>query len=224
MGTGAQTGIPLTGSGAARRLGLVANRRVNRRSGLKAAAATVTRGFAFVDLCGFSDFVDAEGAERASEVLTATRSSIRVVSSAYGIRVAKWLGDGALVVGTDVKGVLAGILEIRADVVDRQVPLLLRGGATAGKALVFEGDDYIGRPINLAAKLCALAEPGRILVPQSLAETHADVVRIGARTTKQVPGTAAPVELAVIEMVEPEADQEPLGPGTVHGAWTLPAV
>lgn len=167
--------------------------------------------------------MDAEGAQRASEVLTATRSSIRVVSSAYGIRVAKWLGDGALVVGTDVKGVLAALLEIRADAFDRQVPLPLRGGAAAGKALVFEGDDYIGRPINMAAKLCNMAEPGWVLVPRSLAEDHSDLVWISAGVTRKVPGTPGDVDLAVIELLDAEADQDTPAAGAVHGAWTLPA-
>ena len=29
--------------------------------------------------------------------------------------------------------------------------------------MLFEGDDYIGEPVNLAAKLCASAEPDEIL-------------------------------------------------------------
>jgi class 3 adenylate cyclase len=36
--------------------------------------------------------------------------------------------------------------------------------------LVFEGDDYIGRTVNLAARLCDEARPGELLV--ATAEEH----------------------------------------------------
>ena len=39
----------------------------------------------------------------------------------------------------------------------------MRVGVATGEALLFEGDDYIGEPVNLAAKLCAAAAPGEIL-------------------------------------------------------------
>jgi adenylate cyclase len=34
--------------------------------------------------------------------------------------------------------------------------------------ILFEGDDYIGRPVNLAARLCDEAEPHQLLVTASL--------------------------------------------------------
>ena len=39
----------------------------------------------------------------------------------------------------------------------------MRIGMATGPALLFEGDDYIGEPVNLAAKLCTVAQPGEIL-------------------------------------------------------------
>ena len=39
----------------------------------------------------------------------------------------------------------------------------VRVGLASGIALLFEGDDYIGEPVNLASKLCAAAEAGEIL-------------------------------------------------------------
>jgi adenylate cyclase len=34
-----------------------------------------------------------------------------------------------------------------------------------GRALLFEGDDYVGSAVNLAARLCDAAGPGEVLVP-----------------------------------------------------------
>src|SRR5690606_18311987 len=43
-------------------------------------------------------------------------------------------------------------------------PLPVRAGVAAGACLLFEGDDYIGRPVNLAARLSDTARPGSIHV------------------------------------------------------------
>jgi class 3 adenylate cyclase len=39
----------------------------------------------------------------------------------------------------------------------------VRVGIATGTALLFEGDDYIGEPVNLAARLCSAAHPGEVL-------------------------------------------------------------
>lgn len=166
------------------------------------------RCFSFLDLCGFSDFVDSHGPERASGVLTAVRSSIRVTTSAFGVRVAKWLGDGALIVGVDTEDTLEATLEIRTSVTTSDIPLPLRGGVAAGMALVFEGDDYIGRPLNVAAKLCAMAARGEILAPLELATEHPGVLSISQEMIREVPGVAAPVALAAIEAVAGSGEGE----------------
>jgi adenylate cyclase len=44
-------------------------------------------------------------------------------------------------------------------------PLSLRIGVATGRALLFEGDDYVGSAVNLAARLCDAAGPGEVLVP-----------------------------------------------------------
>ena len=41
----------------------------------------------------------------------------------------------------------------------------MRIGVATGLALLFEGDDYIGSAVNLAARLCDAAGPGEVLIP-----------------------------------------------------------
>ena len=41
----------------------------------------------------------------------------------------------------------------------------MRIGIATGRALLFEGDDYIGSAVNLAARLCDAAGPGEVLDP-----------------------------------------------------------
>jgi len=61
----------------------------------------VRRYFAFIDLCGFTRFTEVHGDEEAVAVLTGFRTLVRFIASEHGVRVAKWLGDGAMFVSTD---------------------------------------------------------------------------------------------------------------------------
>jgi class 3 adenylate cyclase len=53
-----------------------------------------------------------------------------------------------------------------AEVVSRVAshgPLPLRGGLARGPGIMLEGDDYVGFPVNLAARLCRVAPPNHVL-------------------------------------------------------------
>ncbi len=121
----------------------------------------VERAFAFVDLCGFTRFIDERGEHAAIETLATFRALTRGIATRRGVRVAKWLGDGAMLVGVEVGPTIAAAGELIARH-DRQ-PLALRGGIAHGSVLLFDGDDYIGGPVNLAARFCQAAEPSELL-------------------------------------------------------------
>jgi adenylate cyclase len=124
----------------------------------------VGRGFAFVDLSGFTAFTDAHGDEEAGLVLTGFRAAVREVSSRRGVRVAKWQGDGAMFVSVERRPLVEAVLEIEAKIDATTSPLRLRGGITWGHVILFEGDDYVGSAVNLASRLCDVAAPHEILV------------------------------------------------------------
>lgn len=123
----------------------------------------VSRGFAFIDLSGFTSFTDAHGDEEAGAVLADFRTAVRDASSRRGVRVAKWQGDGAMIVGVEVRPLVEAVLEIEQRIDSGPSPLRLRAGITAGRVIIFEGDDYIGSAVNLAARLCDIAAPYEIL-------------------------------------------------------------
>lgn len=128
----------------------------------------VDRGFAFVDLSGFTSFTDTHGDDDAGRVLTGFRAAVREVSSRRGVRVAKWQGDGAMFVSVEPQPLVEAVLEIEEKVDHADSPLRLRGGVTFGHVILFEGDDYIGSAVNLAARLCDVAAPHEILVSTEL--------------------------------------------------------
>jgi class 3 adenylate cyclase len=123
--------------------------------------ALVDRAFAFVDLCGFTRFMATRGEHAAIDTLTQFRSLARDIAVRRGVLVAKWLGDGAMIVGVEVGPTLATAAELIGRYDGSTLPL--RGGFAHGQALIVDGDDYIGRPTNLAARLCQVAHPEELL-------------------------------------------------------------
>ena len=122
---------------------------------------TLERWFAFVDVCGFTTFTERNGTPAALEVLTRFRSAVRAVTGRRGVRVLKWLGDGAMLVGVAPGPVIAAVCELRLrfdeDAFD------IHAGIAGGNVLLFEGDDYIGPAANHASRLCEAAAPGEVL-------------------------------------------------------------
>lgn len=122
----------------------------------------VERTFAFVDLCGFTDFMDERGDEAAVQELQALRATIREVTPLFGVRVEKWLGDGVMLVGVEPEQLVAAALAIEQRH-SKVGGLELRGGVAGGAVLLLEGDDYVGTAVNLASRLCDIAQPGQLL-------------------------------------------------------------
>jgi adenylate cyclase len=160
----------------------------------------VNRFFAFVDLCGFTSFTDAHGDEESVAVLTQFRACVREVASEYGVRVAKWLGDGAMFVSTEPGQLVAAVVELehRIEVAGGALPI--RAGMAGGEVILFEGDDYIGGPVNLAARLCDAAEPNEVLASATLAEFKPQWAEARSGGTRSVPGFVRPVEVKRVSL------------------------
>jgi adenylate cyclase len=123
----------------------------------------VRRCFAFLDLCGFTAYADGQGDEAAVAMLADLRAAVRMSAEHHGVRVTKWLGDGVMLSGIDEEAVVACVSKVRADLAGREA-LPLRGGISTGMVIMFEGDDYIGGAVNVAARLCDAAAPGQVLM------------------------------------------------------------
>ena len=146
----------------------------------------VDRTFAFLDLCGFTAFTEAEGAKQAVEVLGEFRTCVRQLAARRGVRIAKWLGDGVMLVSTDPGPMVATVSELLARL--DHGPLRVRAGVASGECLLFEGDDYIGRPVNLAARLSDQARPGQILADGDVALMAPGWVEVVDRGTRRIKG------------------------------------
>jgi adenylate cyclase len=131
----------------------------------------VHRSFAFIDLSGFTALTEKDGDEHAVRVLGALRALLRDICSRRGIRIAKWLGDGAMLVCVETTPLLAGIIELHyvVDAVTEPDQFIgIRSGVTSGAVILMEGDDYIGHCVNVAARLCDVAQSGDALADPSV--------------------------------------------------------
>jgi len=161
-------------------------------------------------MCGFTRMNDTLGDDEALKVLADFRAIVRSLSPEHGTRVGKWLGDGCMFVATDVVPVVETVLDLVERIRHAHVVLPLRVGIAAGKVIVFEGDDFIGMPINLASRLCDAAAPGEILADaETVAALGPDVPvrRLGERS---IAGITHPIDVWQIQASEDVGDELPV--------------
>lgn len=190
----------------------------------------VSRSFAFVDVSGFTALTELEGDEHAVEVLTAFRALLREICGRRGVRIAKWLGDGVMLVCVETPPLLATILELHHVVCTVSSPaqsVSIRSGVTSGDVILMEGDDYIGHCVNVAARLCDLAGAGEALASPSVMDS---LPRWGVAVGRQrvtLRGVEKPVSATSIGMPAPGPDHHldpicgvPVSPATAEATGT----
>ena len=178
----------------------------------------VERSFAFIDLSGFTTLTAAEGDERAVALLSSFRSIAREVCSRRGVRIAKWLGDGAMLVSVDSTSLLATLLDIEQSMKAAKSKLSVRSGATVGEVILLEGDDYIGNPVNVAARLCDIAPGGEVYVTPEIANARPAWASVSAPIMLEVKGFSEPVEVVALTF------QRPLGEANACPVCGIPLI
>jgi adenylate cyclase len=129
----------------------------------------VDRWFSFIDLAGFTSFGDEHGDDESVRVLTVFRAAVRSVATDYGVRIAKWLGDGCMLVSVVPEQLVAAVCTLEHKVDDAELPLQMHAGMAGGPVILLEGDDYTGGCVNLASRLMDAAGPHEIFTLPELA-------------------------------------------------------
>jgi len=158
----------------------------------------VTRTIGFVDLSGFTRYTEQQGDEAAVIALKFFREVTREVCARHGVRIAKWLGDGAMLIGVEAEDLAETMTEMRKLFTESESPLPLRAGVATGPVILFEGDDYIGSIVNLASRLADLAEPGQLLAPKDFVSAlmvNTDAIAMGPVS---VNGFPEPIEIVAL--------------------------
>ncbi|HXQ90099.1 MAG TPA: adenylate/guanylate cyclase domain-containing protein [Acidimicrobiales bacterium] len=169
----------------------------------------VRRTFAFLDLSGFSALTESEGDERAVAVLGVFRSALRDICSRRAVRIAKWLGDGAMLVSVDTMPLVAATLEMKAAIEIAPEPVTIKCGVTSGTVILLEGDDYIGHAVNVAARLCDLAVGREVLAVPSVVAELPPWATVESTTEMSVRGLEQPIDVVRLGLPRPGPDTQP---------------
>ena len=164
---------------------------------------TITRGFLFADLRGYTDFVERRGAAAAAELLTRYRALARDAIGQFGGAEIKTEGDSFYVVFDSVSSAVRCGLAIAADAQSKpDEPIPIGIGIHAGETIETDGG-FVGSPVNIAARICAQAGAGEVLVSETVRALTATVlpVRFRSRGRPQLKGIADPIELFVVDEV-----------------------
>jgi class 3 adenylate cyclase len=113
-------------------------------AGAERAGLRVPRCFAFLDLCGFTSFTETHGDGAAVAVLAQLRAVARAEAEAFGVRLTKWLGDGAMLCGVETPAVIGCTVTSQAPFVStescRCAPASPLGTSSCSKATTTLGE------------------------------------------------------------------------------------
>ena len=158
----------------------------------------VPRTFVFVDISGFTNFTAENGDDAAGRLLASWRAVTRDVASETGVRIAKWLGDGCMIVAVDQRDAITFALELQKRSGAACAPLSIRVGIASGLALLFEGDDYIGTAVNMAARLCDVADPYEVIIPVEQIENLPEGVLVGKHEALTLKGLSEAIPVVTL--------------------------
>lgn len=143
----------------------------------------------FVDLVAFSKLSDDLQEADLSELIAHFEQMAMEACIDAGVRLVKIVGDSVMFVTRDPRAALEAARSMVESVdADDALPAA-RAGLDYGQVLP-RGGDYFGRPVNVAARVTALARPSTILVTQGflegLGDTDTKVTRLAPRRLKNV--------------------------------------
>jgi branched-chain amino acid transport system substrate-binding protein len=169
---------------------------------------SLTRGFLFADLRDYTRFVETHGAVAAAELLLRYRGVVREAVARYRGAEIKTEGDSFYVVfGSVSNAVQCGLAIIAATRPGEPGEGIAVGvGVHAGET-VETPEGYVGAPVNIAARICALAKPGQVLVSDTVRALTASMLSVtfapvGRRPLK---GVREPLMLYVATASDPAA-------------------
>jgi adenylate cyclase len=130
--------------------------------------------FLFADLVGFTALAEAEGDDRALQAVLALQRRVHDLLEEHSAEQVKAIGDGLMLRCGDPRSAVKLGLRVIEDVAGEDGVPPVRIGIHTGPALASEGDWY-GRTVNVAARLCAVAPGGEVMVSESTRSAAGDM-------------------------------------------------
>jgi adenylate cyclase len=122
----------------------------------------------FLDITGYTRLTEERGDEAAAELAARLTPLVQRPAERHDGKVVKWLGDGVMFHFREPTGGVVAALEMIDAISAAGLPPA-HVGLHSGP-VVFQGGDYFGRTVNLAARIGEHAAPGQVLVTQDIVD------------------------------------------------------
>lgn len=166
--------------------------------------AAAYRGFLFSDLRGFTAFAERHGNAAAASVVGRFLEIARTAIARHSGAEIKTEGDAIHAVFPSASAAVICGLEIVESATDLnpgqpELPIGIGVGIHAGEA-VETAEGFIGSAVNLAARVCAIARPGEVLVTSTVKGITQASIPVGFvnRGRRRLKGIREPVEVFAI--------------------------
>jgi class 3 adenylate cyclase len=157
--------------------------------------SAVILAIGFADLSGFTALSAGSPLPALSRLVAGFEERATDIVAEGGGRVVKFLGDAVMFVASTP--VLAATIarELVEDRVAAEIGIAVRAAVAWGSMVVQDGD-YFGPPVNLAARLVAVAEPSSLLADPCMRDALAGTFHLEPlpeRELRGIPGPVAPL-------------------------------
>ena len=183
------------------------------------------RGFLFADLRGYTAFGEAHGDRAAADLLDAYRALVRDEVARHAGAEIRTEGDSFYVVFASARDAVACGLSIveaaaRYSAQHPEAPLRIGIGINAGET-VQRGEAFVGSAVNLAARVCAQARAGEVLVTSTVRDVArgGSTLRFVPRGIRRFKGIADRVPVFAVTATQPRGLRAPAWPMGPSAAW-----
>jgi len=168
---------------------------------VRTSSRSETRGFLFADIRGYTQYVERQGASAAADMLLRYRAVVRDAITRNDGAEIRTEGDSFYVVlrsASDAvlcgQAIVKGVAEENKRTPD--APIRVGVGVHAGEA-IDTAEGLVGSAVNVAARACALARPGEVLVTDTVRGLARSVIQVNfvSRGNQRLKGVAEPIEL-----------------------------
>jgi adenylate cyclase len=155
---------------------------------------TAPPALCFLDLAGYTRLTEELGDAAAAGLAAELAATAQQISARHGGKPVKWLGDGVMLYFEHPAGAVRMALQMVHEGPSLNLPAI-HAGVSAGP-VVFQGGDYYGRTVNLAARVAAHAVPGEVLATDEVVD-HAggNDIRFESIGAVELKGFVRPVTL-----------------------------
>ena len=163
----------------------------------------LTRGFLFSDLRGYSAFTERHGDHVARELLRRYRRIVRQAIASFDGAEIRTEGDSFYVVFDSVSAAVESALAIQAALTQPPdgEPIRAGIGVHAGDVEDDAEQGIVSSAVNIAARICAQAEPGEVLVSETVRLLTRTYLEVGFRSRgrRKLKGIGEPVVVHRVE-------------------------